>query len=228
MKLLAVETSTEACSAALLIANEIHERFALSPQGHSDLILNMLDALLAEAGIILTAIDALAFGQGPGSFTGVRIGAGVVQGIAFAHDLPVLPISSLAALAQASGAKKVLAAIDARMGEVYWGAYTRGKEGLVMPTAAEQVCAPQAVPLVEGKGWFGAGTGWGAYSDTLCQRLGKGVSGWQAEHYPRACAVVQLGAAAFSKGEMVVAEQALPVYLRDNVVKKPPRPVSGE
>lgn len=228
MKLLAIETSTEACSAALLIANEIHERFELSPQGHSDLILNMLDALLAEAGIALTAIDALAFGRGPGSFTGVRIGSGVVQGIAFAHNLPVLPISSLAALAQASGAKKVLAAIDARMGEVYWGAYKRRKEGLVMLTGAEQVCAPQAVPLAEGRDWFGAGTGWGAYSDTLCQRLGKRVSGWQAEHYPRARAIAQLGAAAFSRGETVVAEQALPVYLRDNVVKKPPRPASGE
>lgn len=220
MKLLAVETSTEACSAALLIADEIHERFAISPQGHSNLILNMLDDLLAEADIALTALDAIAFGRGPGSFTGVRIGVGVAQGVAFAHELPVLPISSLAALAQASGAKKVLAAIDARMGEVYWGVYRRGIEGLVVPSGDEQVCAPLAVPLVEGEDWFGVGTGWGAYSDPLCRRLGERVSGWQAECYPSARAIVQLGAAAFARGETVMAEHALPVYLRNNVARK--------
>ncbi len=221
MKLLAVETSTEACSAALLIATDIQERFTLSPQGHSDLILSMLDDLLAEAGIALSAIDAFAFGRGPGSFTGVRIGVGVAQGIAFARDLPVLPISSLAALAQASGKTKALAAIDARMGEVYWGVYMRGREGLIAPSAAEQVCAPRAVPLVEGEGWFGIGTGWDAYSDELCQRLGRRVSAWQAERYPCARAIVQLGAAAFVRGEAVMAEQALPAYLRNNVVKRP-------
>lgn len=224
MKVLAVETSTEACSAALLIGNEIQSRFAISPQGHSDLILDMLDSLLAEAGITLSAIDAFAFGRGPGSFTGVRIGVGVTQGIAFAYDLPVSPVSSLAALAQASGAKKTLAAIDARMGEVYWGVYTRGIEGLVVPSDAEQVCAPLAVPLVRGNDWFGVGPGWEAYSDELCQRLGRRVSGWQTGHYPSARAVVQLGAAAFARGETLMAEQALPVYLRNNVAKKPPKP----
>ncbi|ABA57429.1 Peptidase M22, glycoprotease [Nitrosococcus oceani ATCC 19707] len=222
MKLLALDTSTEACSAALLMAGQICERFVIAPRGHSDLILNMLETLLAEAGISLSAIDALAFGRGPGSFTGVRIGVSVAQGIAFARDLPLVPVSSLAALAQFCEAKKTLAAIDARMGEVYWGVYERGAEGLVRLMDSEQVCAPEAVPLVAvaGKKWFGAGTGWGAYKDKLCARLGGKVDDWDAEYYPRASATAQLAAAAFARGESIMAEQALPVYLRDNVAKK--------
>jgi tRNA threonylcarbamoyladenosine biosynthesis protein TsaB len=227
MKLLALDTSKEACSAALLVAGQIDERFTISPRGHSDLILNMLDTLLAEADISLDAIDALAFGRGPGSFTGVRIGAGVAQGIAFARDLPVVPVSSLAALAQASGAKKSLAAIDARMGEVYWGAYEQEAGELVTLTGAERVCAPQMVPLVEGDGWLGVGTGWGAYGNKLYARLGGIVSSWEAEHYPRASAVAQLGAAAFARGEAVVAEEAFPVYLRNNVARRPSGPAFG-
>ncbi|ADJ27737.1 tRNA (adenosine(37)-N6)-threonylcarbamoyltransferase complex dimerization subunit type 1 TsaB [Nitrosococcus watsonii] len=223
MKLLALDTSTEACSAALLMADQICERFVVAPRGHSDLILDMLEALLAEAGVSLGAIDALAFGQGPGSFTGVRIGASVAQGIAFARDLPVVPVSSLAALAQFCKEKKILAAIDARMGEIYWGVYEREAEGLVRLMDSEQVCIPEAVPLVAGKGWFGAGTGWGVYKDKLCARLGRRVDGWEVEHYPRASATARLAAAAFVRGESVMAEQALPVYLRDNVVKKPSR-----
>lgn len=221
MKLLALDTSTEACSVALLIADQVYEHFTISPQGHSGLILNMLDAILAEAGISLNAIDALAFGRGPGSFTGVRIGAGITQGIAFAYDLPVVPVSSLAALAQASGAKKSLAAIDARMGEVYWGVYEKGIENLVILTGTERVCAPQMVPLMKDDGWLGVGTGWGAYGDKLCAHLGGTVSGWEAEHYPRANAIAQLGAAAFARSEAVVAEDALPLYLRNNVARKP-------
>lgn len=220
MKLLALDTSTEACSAALLVDNQVYERFEINPRGHSEFILNMFDALLAEAGISLSTIDALAFGRGPGSFTGVRIGAGVAQGIAFAHDLPVVPISSLAALAQASGAKKSLAAIDARMGEVYWGGYEQGKEGLVALTGIECVCAPQKVPLVTGDDWFGVGSGWGAYGSILCTHLGGIISGWEAEYYPRASATAQLGAAAFARGEAVAAEEAQPVYLRNNVARK--------
>lgn len=221
MKLLALDTSTEACSAALLAGGQIRERFVVTPQGHSDLILKMLESLLREAGISLGAVDALAFGQGPGSFTGIRIGVGVAQGIAFAHDLPVVPISSLAALAQACSAKKILAAIDARMGEIYWGGYKRGADNLVQLEGVEQVCAPGAVPLVAGTNWFGAGTGWGTYSDKLCARLGGRVVGWEPECYPRASAIVQLGAAAFSRGETVMAEQAMPVYLRNKVAQKP-------
>jgi tRNA threonylcarbamoyladenosine biosynthesis protein TsaB len=221
LKLLALDTATEACSAALLTGGEVQARCEFTSHGHSDLILNMLDALLAEGGIPLSSLDALAFGRGPGSFTGVRIGASVAQGIAFAYDLPVLPISSLAALAQMSGEKKVLAAIDARMGEVYWGVYEQGTDSLVALKGVEQVCPPQAVPLVEGDDWFGAGTGWREYSDKLYSRLEKRVGRWEAEHYPHASATARLGAVAFARGEAVVAELALPVYLRNSVAKKP-------
>jgi tRNA threonylcarbamoyladenosine biosynthesis protein TsaB len=221
MRLLALDTSTEACSAALLIGGQICERFTITPRGHSSLILNMLDSILAEAGISLNTIDALAFGRGPGSFTGVRIGAGVTQGIAFAYDFPVVPVSSLAALAQASGAKRCLAAIDARMGEVYWGAYEKGIENLVMLVGTERLCAPQMVPLMKDNSWLGVGTGWGAYGDKLRTHLGGIVSGWEAEHYPRASATAQLGAAAFARGEAVIAEDALPLYLRNDVARKP-------
>ncbi|BAW80766.1 peptidase M22 glycoprotease [Candidatus Nitrosoglobus terrae] len=228
MKLLALDTSTEACSAALLIAGQVYERFTVNPQGHANLILNMLEAILAEGGVSLNTIDALAFGRGPGSFTGVRIGAGVAQGIAFAHDLPVIPISSLASLAQASGARKSLVAIDARMNEVYWGVYERVENGLVTLNGVECVCIPQMVPLVKDRNWLGVGTGWGVYGDKLRARLGRAVNnnnGWEAEHYPRASATAQLGVAAFARGEAVVAEDALPIYLRNDVAIKTSVPV---
>ena len=133
MKILAVETATEACSAALSVEGEIIERYTVSPREHSLLILPMLESLLAEAGLVLNQLDALAFGRGPGSFTGVRIAAGVIQGVAFGADLPVAPVSTLAAMAQDIFAKSretaVFTALDARMGEVYWGVYQKSEDG---------------------------------------------------------------------------------------------------
>jgi len=220
MKILALETATEACSAALNIDGEIRERFEIAPRGHSALILPMLESLLAEADISLQQVDALAFGRGPGAFTGVRIGVGVAQGVAFGADLPVLPISTLAALAQATDAARVLAAIDARMDEVYWGRYQRGESGLMRLQGEECVAAPAATPAVNGEDWLGAGSGWGVYGDSLCARHAGQVSVQAPEALPRAAAVSQLGAAAFAAGEAVSAEQALPVYLRDKVTWK--------
>ena len=220
MKILALETATEACSAALNIDGEIRERFEIAPRGHSALILPMLESLLAEADISLQQVDALAFGRGPGAFTGVRIGVGVAQGVAFGADLPVLPISTLAALAQATDAARVLAAIDARMDEVYWGRYRRGESGLVRLQGEECVVAPAATPAVSGEDWLGAGSGWGVYGDSLCARHAGQVSVQAPEALPSAAAVSQLGAAAFAAGEAVSAEQALPVYLRDKVTWK--------
>jgi len=209
MKILALETATEACSAALNIDGEIRERFEIAPRGHSALILPMLESLLAEADISLQQVDALAFGRGPGAFTGVRIGVGVAQGVAFGADLPVLPISTLAALAH-----------DARMDEVYWGRYQRGESGLMRLQGEECVAAPAATPAVNGEDWLGAGSGWGVYGDSLCARYAGQVSVQAPEALPRAAAVSQLGAAAFAAGEAVSAEQALPVYLRDKVTWK--------
>ena len=125
MKILALDTSTEACSAALLIDTEIHQRYEVAPREHGALILPMIETLLSEAGCAPTQLDALAFGRGPGAFVGVRIATGVAQGIAFAADLPVIPVSSLAAMAQSVEHGNVYSAIDARMNEVYWGAYRK-------------------------------------------------------------------------------------------------------
>jgi tRNA threonylcarbamoyladenosine biosynthesis protein TsaB len=219
MKILALDTATEACSAALLIDDEVIERHELAPRRHAALILPMIEAVLAEAGIGTGELDAVAFGRGPGAFTGVRIATGVVQGIAFAADLPVAPVSTLAAIAREvmtdHGAKQVVAAIDARMNEVYVGAYRAAEDGGVVLIGDEQVCAPDAPDLDAQSDWIGAGSGWVAHAETLSRRLG--VATWWGEIYPRAGEIAALGALAYQKGEVVVAEQALPVYLRDNV-----------
>ncbi|MCF6210373.1 MAG: tRNA (adenosine(37)-N6)-threonylcarbamoyltransferase complex dimerization subunit type 1 TsaB [Gammaproteobacteria bacterium] len=220
MKILALETATEACSAALNIDGDIRERFEIAPRGHSELILPMLESLLTEADISLQQVDALAFGRGPGAFTGVRIGVGVAQGVAFGADLPVLAISTLAALAQATDAVQVLAAIDARMDEVYWGSYRRDKSGLMCLQGEECVAAPDATPMVSGEDWLGAGSGWGVYGDSLRARHAGQVSGVVSDALPRAAAVSRLAVAALVAGEAVGAEQALPVYLRDTVTWK--------
>jgi len=219
MKLLALDTSTEACSVALWLDGEARELFELAGQ-HSERILPMVDALLTEAGLKLTQLDALAFGRGPGSFTGLRIGAGVAQGLAFGAGLPVVPVSSLAALAQGQDADQVLAALDARMRQVYWGAYVRNPHGLMELQGAEQVLAPEQVPLPPGEGWAGAGPGWDAYHVALQLRLGGCLAGWQSEQFPHARDLAVLGAAAFQAGQAVAAEEAIPVYIRNDVAMK--------
>jgi len=220
MILLALETATEACSAALLQDGEILERFQVSPRGHSQLILPMVDELLAEAGVTMSQVDAVAFGRGPGAFTGLRIAVGVTQGIAFAADLPVIPVSTLAVLAQGSKADKVLTAIDARMDEVYWAAYLKNSQGVMSLEGQEQVLSASEVPLPEGDHWYGVGTGWGSYQSILRERCGQQVEGYDGQALPRARDVARLGEARFLTGEVVSAEQALPVYLRDQVAWK--------
>jgi len=219
MKLLALDTATEACTAALWLDGEVHERFESGGQ-HSERILPMVDALLAEAGLVPTQLDALAFGRGPGSFTGLRIGAGVVQGLAFGAGLPVVPVSSLAALAQGQDAVKVLAAFDARMQQVYWGVYVRNARGLMEVQGAEGVSTPLLIPAPEGAGWYGAGPGWDAYHADLRQHLGSSLAGWQPHCFPRARHVAELGAAALQAGHAVAPEEALPVYIRNDVAIK--------
>lgn len=220
MKLLALDTSTEACSAAVLVDDEVIERFELAPRSHGQLILTMIEAVMAEAGLNPHQLDALAFGRGPGAFTGVRIATGVVQGIAFAADLPVVPISTLAAIALGAirehEVNRVAAAVDARMGEVYWGLYQADGEGGVKLLGKEQVCPPTAVLVPAEGAWFGAGSGWAVYSELLSQR--SRTRTWQGDCYPRAWDVAVLGALAWGQGEAVTVDQALPVYLRDRVV----------
>jgi tRNA threonylcarbamoyladenosine biosynthesis protein TsaB len=215
MIILAVETATEACSAALYIDCDVRERFEIAPRGHSGLILPMLDELLAEAGIALGRVDAVAFGRGPGAFTGVRIAVGVTQGITFAADLPAVPVSTLAAVAQGVDAERVLVAMDARMNEVYWGAYQRNPSGLVTVLGDERISPPKMVALPAPDEWFGAGSGWGAYREALTAHCP--VTAFDGTALPHAGAVARLGAAAFAAGLAVSPEQALPVYLRDEV-----------
>lgn len=221
MKLLALDTATEACSAAVLVEGAVLERYELAPRRHAALILPMIEAVLAEAGVAPTELDAVAFGRGPGAFTGVRVAVGIAQGIALAADLPVAPVSTLAALAlgaaRETGRVRIATALDARMGEIYWGAYAVVGE-TVQPLSEERVCVPLAATAPPGD-WFGVGSGWLAHAAILSGRLS--VGGWLGERYPRAGDVARLAADPGRRGEWVSAEQALPVYLRNEVASKP-------
>lgn len=215
--LLALDTATEACSVALLHDGQVTSHHEVIPRQHAQKLLPMIKQLLAEAGVSLNQLDAIAFGRGPGAFTGVRIAIGVVQGLAFALDRPVLPVSNLAALAQGAlrerGAQQVAAAIDARMDEVYWGCY-QAEQGEMRLRGREAVLPPERVDLPEGEaqGWFGAGTGWG-----YAGRLAVPVSSFEADLLPTAQDILSLAHFAWARGEAVAADQAQPVYLRDNV-----------
>ena len=226
MKILALETATEACSAALYVNGEVLERYALAPREHNRLILPMIESLLAEAGTTLKGLDALAFGRGPGSFTGVRIAAGVVQGLGFGAELPVAPVSTLAALAQEAFAETpqshAFPCIDARMGEVYWAVYRRDGEGCAGLLGAESVVAAERVIFPEDVCGFGIGSGWGTYQEILRARLGEGrVAGILRGRVPRASWIARLAVRMVAQGGCVSAEDAQPVYLRDKVAKKP-------
>ncbi|SJM90583.1 tRNA (adenosine(37)-N6)-threonylcarbamoyltransferase complex dimerization subunit type 1 TsaB [Crenothrix polyspora] len=224
MKLLAVETATEACSAALFVAGGILERFEIAPQQHTKLILPMIDSLLAEAGLKPADLDALAFGCGPGSFTGVRIATGVIQGIAFGLDIPVVPVSTLAALAQGffnhntAELDVVFAAMDARLGEIFWGVYQRDSQGFAQLIGQEVVTPASLVVAPELRG-IGVGSAWSVYQDELQLRLDDKLSYFEAQHLPSARTVAKLGVHGFAQGLAVGAELAMPVYLRDKVAK---------
>ncbi len=224
MKLLAIETASDACSCALLTDESCFERFSVAPRQHAELVLPMVTALLDEAGLGLADLDALAFGRGPGSFTGVRVAAGVIQGLAYGADLPVVPVSSLQALAQGayreSGSARVLAAFDARMGEVYWGVYEENGSGLMIARMDDLVSAPDAVPLPSGGGWLGVGEGWGTYARVLAERMGECLAGSEPDRLARALDVATLASAAYARGDSVTAALALPVYIRDKVARK--------
>lgn len=215
--LLALDTATEACSVALLHEGRVFSHYEVIPRLHAQRVLPMVQDLLTEAGLTLSAVDALAFGRGPGAFTGVRIAVGVVQGLAFALERPVLPVSNLALLAQRAwreqGATQVAAAIDARMDEVYWGCY-RLEAGVMQLAGVEAVLPPEQVALPRGADgdWFGAGTGW-----SYAARIPVAPVALDAGLLPHAEDVLALALPAFLRGEVVRAEEAQPVYLRDNV-----------
>ena len=221
MRLLAIETATEACSVALFINGDVSERYEVIPRGHGDVVLPMVDELMAGAELSPRQLDGIAFGRGPGAFTGVRIAAGITQGIAFGADLPVVEVSTLAALAQGAfrttGHTDWLAAIDARMGEVYWGAF-RAVNECVQIVGDECVVAPADVPRLAGHAWYGCGTGWASYSDALSQRYAGAYRGVVDYSLPHARDVADLALPRLIAGDVISADQAIPVYLRDRVV----------
>ncbi len=223
MKILALDTATEACSAALYLDGGIAERFQVRARGHGHLILGMLEDLLSTARATLGDLDALAFGRGPGAFTGVRIATAVVQGAAFGAGLPVVPISNLAALAHGvwreRGETRLLTALDARMGEIYWGAWRLDAEGDACPVVPEQVAPPTRVEIPAEDTWWGTGAGWGVAGEALGERLGARLGGSEPGRLCRARDIAELAAIAFAKGRAVSAEAALPVYLRNRVTR---------
>lgn len=224
MKLLAFETATEACSVAVWDEGRVLERFELAPRRHAELALPWAQALLAEAGLARSQLDAIAVSRGPGAFTGVRLGIGIAQGIALALDRPVVAVSTLAALAAGAftqGApdasdRHVIAAIDARMGEVYLGRFAL-RAGDVFAQASEVVVRPEAVEIPGAAGWLGLGTGFAAAEAALHTRLAGVLTRVDAQALPHAGAVARLAAAAFARGEAVAAERVEPAYLRNQV-----------
>ena len=217
MKLLALETSTDACSVALRLDGETFE-WHESGVKHSSRLLPMIEQLLAEAGLALAQLDTLAFGRGPGSFTGLRIGAGVTQGLAYARELPVVPVSSLAAMAQGSDAARVLTAQDARMQEVYWGCYLRGRDGLMQIQGEEQLLPPEQVPIPDGRDWVGLGSAWEVYGERMRLRLGAALA-HSSPRQPQAGDIALLAEQAYAQGLAIAAEHISPVYLRDKVAR---------
>ena len=230
MKLLAIETATEACSVALWIDGEVRERFGIAPRQHAELALPWAGQLLAEAGIAKSQLDAIAVGRGPGAFTGVRLAVALAQGIALALDRPVVPVSTLAALAALAfpsplvgeGARRageganILAAIDARMGEIYVAAFRRDGDSIIA-TSEEIVIAPTQYELPQGDGWIGVGTGFAAVDGALRSRFADRFVHIDATALPHAADVARLGAIAFERSETLAPERVEPAYLRNNV-----------
>jgi tRNA threonylcarbamoyladenosine biosynthesis protein TsaB len=221
MRLLALDTSTEACSAALMLDGDIRLRFELTERSHAELILPMIDALLTETGIALTSLDGLAFGRGPGGFTGLRIAAGVAQGLAFGASLMVAPVSSLAAVAEqvpAGNGERILVCNDARMGELYWAAFERRAGGGIEPASAECVAPPARVADGSEGLRHAAGNGLARHPD-LRARLESAGLRTHDDIYPRADAIARLGAVELAAGRGVDASRALPIYVRDDVAQ---------
>lgn len=222
MKILAVDTATEACSAALYIDGEITERFEIAPREHARLLLPMIDDLMAEAELKPQQLDAIAFGCGPGSFTGLRIATGVMQGIAYGADLPVVPVSTLAAISQACLQKTeydtIFTAVDARMNEIYWAVYQRDADGIVELIGKEKVQPATKVDALRLTG-YGIGSGWQRYPAELTARLGDKLIGYDADYLPHSADIALLGAVGIQRKQAVPVELAMPVYLRDKVAQ---------
>ena len=221
MKILALETATIACSVALDTGREVLLRHQLAPREHAALLLPWVEELLGEAGFALNQLDAIAFGRGPGSFTSLRLGIGVVQGLAFGAGLGVVGISSLAALAQSALARhqsnNFVVATDARMQQVFSGCFKLDEAHKVRLTGTESVCGPEDIPMPETGSWFGLGNGFSVYPQILQDRMGERFGGYDADCWPQADGIIHLAEAEVTRGKLLPPEQALPHYLRDKV-----------
>jgi tRNA threonylcarbamoyladenosine biosynthesis protein TsaB len=223
MNLLAIETSTEACSVALVHGDQVIERSELAPRRHAELVLPMADSLLAEAGLSRHALDGIAVGRGPGAFTGVRLGVSLAQGMALALDLPVVTVSSLEALALEAPYDEaaILAVIDARMGEIYVACYVREDDGSLRLLDQERVDTAANLQLPPpgswGDAWSVVGSGWATYAEILRGRMPAAPRFADGARYPQARHVAELAVPRFISGGAVAPELALPVYLRDKV-----------
>lgn len=212
MRIAAIETSGDWCSTALWLDGEIVALEQRAGQRHSELALPMLDRLLKQRHLEAKDLDAVAFGAGPGSFTGLRIACGIAQGLAFAHDLPVAGVSSFEAIAEESGAERVIACIDARMREVYYAALER-RSGRWAEVVPGRCVAPSEAPPPKGDGWVACGSGLATYPDFLQNTIMRAFP----DVHPTALAVARLAAPRLAAGEGVDASRAAPVYLRDKV-----------
>ena len=230
MNVLAIETATDACSCALEYAGAVTARHTVEPRRHTELLLPMVDSVLTEAGIGLGSLDAIAFGRGPGSFTGLRIACAVAQGLGFGASCPLVAVSTLQVVAagmhRSRSVRRVLVALDARMGEVYWGAFEW--DGVAMAAVCdESVGPPHAVTVPGGGVWAGAGSGWHPYRTVLDERLvsvlGRSADLVDAARLPEAIDMLAPAKAACEAGIVVAPEAAAPVYLRSNVARAAPR-----
>jgi len=221
VNLLAIETATETCSVALAVKGEVRQRHRHAPRQHAELLLPFVQDLLAEAGIGLGSVDAIAFSRGPGSFTSLRIGIGVVQGLAWASDCPVIPVSSLAATAQTAaveGIKAALVALDARMSEVFTGLFRLNDNGIMTADGEERVCGPGLVQLPDEPEVYAVGIGFERYPELL--ELAGRLAGVRADTWPCALSVLELAGEWLLAHKALPAEMAQPVYLRDKVAQK--------
>ena len=230
MNILAIETATDACSCALDCSGTIVARHAVEPRRHTELLLPMIDEVLADAGAELGMLDAIAFGRGPGSFTGLRIACSVAQGLGFGADCPLVAVSTLQIIAagmhRSQGGLRVLVALDARMGEVYWGGFEW--DGATMaPAFEESVVSPHAVHVPGAGTWAGAGSGWSVYRAVLdgcvADRLGRLPERVDATRLPDASDMLAPARLAFESGLAVAPEDASPVYLRRDVARAAPK-----
>lgn len=217
-KILVFDTSATACSVAIQNGEQIYSSHKIAPMQQAKLILPMIQTLLTEASLTFEDLDAIAYGYGPGSFTGIRIANSVAQGIAFAAKKPVIQISSLAILAQAAflehTSRNWLVAVDARMDQIYWAYYQAGQKGCVELIGEEQLCTPDHASLPEKNDWCGVGDGWNKYTDTLVARIGFKPQTIYANQLPTAEILLPLAKVKFAESQWVMAADAAPCYLR--------------